>query len=68
MSTIKLALSLLSPQLEPEKLENGNNNMYIIVGIIDDHYIVQTHEGLKKVKIDVQNKKNINDEIRIEKL
>ncbi len=26
------------------------------------------HKGLKKVKIDMENKKNINDEIRIEKL
>jgi hypothetical protein len=31
-------------------------------------YIVKTHKGLKKVKIDMGNKKNINDEIEIEKL
>ncbi len=42
--------------------------MYRVVGIIDGHYIVQTPEGLIKVKIDMKNKKNINDEIRIEKL
>ncbi len=28
-----------------------------IVGIIDDHYIVQTPEGLKKVKISGTDKK-----------
>jgi hypothetical protein len=35
-----------------------NNNMYRIVGIIDGHYIVQTHKGLKKVKVNKSNKKN----------
>ena len=39
-----------------------------IVGIIDDHYIVKTLRGLKEVKIDMRNKKKINDEIKIEKL
>jgi len=56
------------PQLEPQKLEKENNNMYRIVGIIDDHYIVETPEGLKKVKISGTDKKNINDKIKIEKL
>jgi hypothetical protein len=27
-------------QLEPEELEEENNNMYRIIGIIDYHYIV----------------------------
>ena len=31
-------------QLEPEKSEKENNNMYRIVGIIDGYYIVQTPE------------------------
>ena len=53
---------------ESEKLEKENNNMYRIVGIIDGHYIIQTPKGLKKVKISGTNKKNINDEIKIEKL
>jgi hypothetical protein len=35
-------------QLESEKLENKNNNMCKIVGIIDDHYVVRIHKGLKK--------------------
>ena len=48
--------------------KNDYNNMYKIVGIIDGHYIVQTHKGLKKVKIFGANKKSINDEIKIEKL
>ena len=44
----------------PEKLEKENNNnmyrnIYIIIGIIDGHYIVQTPKGLKKVKVDFLN-------------
>jgi len=39
------------PQLEPEKLEKEENNMYRIVGIIDSHYIVQTPKGLKKRRL-----------------
>ena len=46
----------------------SNDNMYKIIGIVDDHYIVKTHKGLKKVKISASDKKNINDEIRIEAL
>ena len=42
--------------------------MYRIIGIIDGHYIVQTRKGLKKVKISRTDKKNVNDEIKIEKL
>ncbi len=56
------------PLLEPERLEEENNNMYRIVGIIDDHYIVQTPKGLKKVKIVDADKKNVRDKIKIEKL
>ena len=56
------------PQPEPEKSVMEANNMYRIVGIIDDLYIVQTPKGLKKVKVSGNNKKNINDEIRMEKL
>jgi hypothetical protein len=33
--------------------------------IVDGHYIVKTHKGFKKVKIDMEN---INQEIKIEKL
>ena len=55
------------PQLEPEKLEK-ENNMYDIVGIIDGHYIVETPKGLKKVKVIKSNKKNVHNEIKIEKL
>ena len=46
----------------------NNDGMYRIIGIVNNHYIVKTPDGLKKVKIDMKNKKNINDEIRIEKL
>ncbi|MCP4266631.1 MAG: hypothetical protein GY777_13860 [Candidatus Brocadiaceae bacterium] len=46
----------------------NNDDMYRIIGIVDNNYIVKTHKGLKKVKIDMQYKKNINDKIRIERL
>ena len=42
--------------------------MYRIIGIIDGHYIVQTPKGLKKPKVIKSNRKNIRDEIKIEKL
>ncbi len=42
--------------------------MYRIIGLIDNHYIVQTPKGLKKVKISGADKKNISDEVRIENL
>lgn len=44
------------------------NNLFKIIGIVDDHYIVKTHKGLRKVKMDMKKKKNINDEIKIENL
>ncbi len=56
------------PQFEQENLEKENNNMYGIIGIIDGHYIVQTPKGLKKVKVIKSNKKDVRDEIKIEKL
>ena len=46
----------------------ANIKEFRIIGIVDDNYIVKTPEGLKKVKIDMKNRKNINDEIRIENL
>ena len=46
----------------------NNDDMYRIIGIVDNHYIVKTHKGIKKVKISASDKKNINDEIRIEAL
>ena len=39
--------------------------MYRIIGIIDSHYIAQTHKRLKKVKIGMEKKKNINVEIKM---
>ncbi len=63
-----------SPSPSPTSLSKLLNiskipkNSYKIVGIIDNHYLVKTSKGIKKVKIDMKNKKNINDEIRIEKL
>ena len=39
------------PELESEKLEKENNNIFRIVGIIDGHYIVQTPKGFKKPKV-----------------
>ena len=49
-----------------EDLNNGG--MYRIIGIVDEHYIVKTHKGLRKVKVSGTDIKSINDEIRIEKL
>jgi hypothetical protein len=46
----------------------GSDDMYKIIGIVNNHYIVKTHKGLKKVKILGDDKKNINDEIKITKL
>ena len=46
----------------------NNDDMYRIIGIVDDHYIVKTHKGLKKVKVSGEDKKDINDEIEIKKL
>lgn len=56
------------PQLEPEKSEKGNNNMYVIVGLVGDQYIVKTDEGLKRVKIKASDNKRIGDQIKIDKL
>ena len=56
------------PDIALGKLEKENNNMYRIVGLIDGHYIVQTHKGLKKVKVYEANRKNVHDEIKIEEL
>ncbi len=58
----------IEPELESKKLENNNHNMYRIVGIIEDHYIVKTRKGLKRVRISGTDKKNIHDEVKIEKL
>ena len=46
----------------------SNDDMYRIIGIVDGHYIVKTHKGLKKVEISASDKKNIHDNIKIEKL
>lgn len=35
-------------QIQPEVLEVGNNNKFKMIGIVDDHYVVKTHKGLKK--------------------
>ena len=71
-NNIRIPVSVIDdvqePQLEPEKLEKENNNMYRIIGIIDGHYIAQTPKGLKKVKVIKSNRKNVRDKIKIEKL
>jgi hypothetical protein len=60
---------ILEDVVVPNVLDrNDHNNMYKIVGIIDGHYVVQTPKGLKKVKIYGTDKKDISDEIKIEKL
>ena len=51
------------PQLEPDKLEKENNNMYRIISIIGDQYIVKTDKGFKRVKIKASDNKRIGDQI-----
>ena len=67
-TSVSLIDNVQEPKPESEELEKENNNMYRIVGIIDGHYIVQTPKGLKKVKVAKSDKKNVRDEIKIEKL
>jgi hypothetical protein len=59
--------SILEEPIKTVEKQN-TDGMYKIIGIVDDHYIVKTHKGLKKVKISSTDKRSINDEIRIEKL
>ena len=65
---VKVDSSAVAVQEEKKIVLPSSKDEYKIIGIVNDHYIVKTHKGLKKVKIDVKNRKNINDEIRIEKL
>ena len=48
---------------DPIKTSEDSNNdvMFKIIGIVDNHYIVKTHKGLKRVKISGADKKYIND-------
>ena len=59
--------SILPDTIETSE-DLNNDDMYSIIGIVDDHYIVKTHKGLKKVKVSGEDKKDINDEIEIKKL
>jgi hypothetical protein len=42
--------------------------MYRIIGVVNGHYIVITHNGLKRGKISHTDMKNINNETKIENL
>jgi len=55
---------------DPIQTSEGLNNddMYRIIGVVEDHYIVKTHKGLKRVKISGDDRKSINDEIIIKGL
>ncbi|MCP4261675.1 MAG: hypothetical protein GY774_29860 [Planctomycetes bacterium] len=55
-------------QLELGKLEKEKNNLYDIVGMVGDQYIVKTDKGLKRVKIKALDNKRIGDQTKIEKL
>jgi len=46
----------------------SNDDLYKIIGIVDNHYIVKTHKGLRRVKIIDLDNKRIGDLIKIEKL
>jgi hypothetical protein len=54
--------------VEEKKEVIKDDGYYKIIGIVDGLYVVKTPKGLKKVKISGTDKKNINDEIKIEKL
>jgi len=45
-----------------------HSNMYKIVGMVGDKYIVKTDKGLKRVKIKDSDNKRIGDKIKIDKL
>jgi len=55
---------------DPIKISEDLNNedMYSIVGKIRNEYVVNTHKGLKRVKIKALDNKRIGDQIKIEKL
>ena len=62
-----------APVVELEKVEQVvqrafSNNSYKIIGIVDNQYILKTNNGLKRVEIDKNNVKRINDEIIIENM
>jgi hypothetical protein len=59
--------SILPDTIETSE-DLNNDDMYSIIGIVDDHYIVKTYKGLKRVKISGDDRKGINDEIKIENL
>ena len=46
----------------------NNDDMYDIVGLIGNEYVVKTHKGLKRVKVKASDNKRIGDQIKIEKL
>ena len=63
-TSVSVIDDIQEPQLEPEKLEK-ENNMYDIIGMVADQYIVKTDKGLKRVKIKVSDNKRIGDQIKI---
>jgi Zonular occludens toxin (Zot). len=67
-TTMSVIDEIQEPQLEPEELEKENSNMYDIVGMVANQYIVKTSKGLKRVKIKASDNKIIGDQIKIEKL
>ncbi len=59
----------LIPLVDSKSLDLiDHNNMYKIVGIVGNQYIVKTDKGLKRVKIKASDNKKIGDQIKIEKL
>ncbi len=64
---VKVDSLVVAVQEKKKIVLSASKNEYKIIGIVDNHYIVKTHKGLKKVKIDMKNKRNINDEIKIVK-
>ena len=63
----EIVKSILPNTIETSE-DLNNDDMYRIIGIVDDHYIVKTDKGLKRVKIKAADNKRIGDQIKIEKL
>ncbi len=60
---------VLFPVVDSKSLDLiDHSNMYNIMGLVGDQYIVKTVKGLKRVKIKASDNKRIRDQIKMEKL
>ncbi len=59
MSTKKIKPLSVDPD-QPGVVTVEESNMFQMIGIVDGYYVVKTPRGLRKVKVNMRNKKNIN--------